>query len=113
METNSKGFGMGMGLGILNPIKPEYKKTRIPARVRHLVWNKYFNGLSVGTCICCNSMPIYLVSFECGHVQSEKNGGENTVDNLRPICRACNLSMKTTNMDDFMKKYGLNKTIIK
>ena len=34
-----------------------------------------------------------------------KNGGEAKVDNIRPICSDCNLSMGSTNMDVFMEKY--------
>ena len=41
------------------------------------------------------------------HVISEFNGGEININNLRPICNECNLSMGTTNMDVFIKKYKL------
>ena len=42
-----------------------------------------------------------------GHVISEKNGGTHEINNLRPICFACNHSMGTENMIDFVVKYGL------
>lgn len=48
------------------------------------------------------------MSFHCGHVISEKNNGEITVDNLRPICQNCNSSMGTTDMDEFISKYKLH-----
>ena len=43
--------------------------------------------------------------FHTGHYISEANGGEVKLDNLRPICKGCNLSMGTTNMEDFMFEY--------
>ena len=43
------------------------------------------------------------MSFNCGHIIAEVNGGETNVSNLRPICQNCNSSMGITNMDDFMK----------
>ena len=49
---------------------------------------------------------ISFVNFDCGHIKSERFGGSNTLDNLKPICRLCNNSMGTTNMNEFMKEYG-------
>lgn len=84
-------------------------KNKIPVIVRHAVWDKYFYGLSIGKCTCCNITPISLVNFDCGHIVSEKDGGKITLDNLRPICRPCNLSMKTKNMNNFIEEFGFNK----
>jgi hypothetical protein len=46
-------------------------------------------------------------NFEVGHVISEKSGGTHEINNLRPICFACNHSMGSENMIDFVVKYGL------
>ncbi len=54
---------------------------------------------------------ISVKNFDCGHIISEKNGGIVSLDNLKPICRLCNSSMSTNNMDDFIKKYGFDKNI--
>ena len=35
--------------------------------------------------------------WHCGHVISEKNGGETNIGNLRPICGSCNNSMGSMN----------------
>lgn len=43
-------------------------------------------------------------NFECGHVVSEKDGGNMSVDNLKPICGQCNRSMGSQNMNDYVKK---------
>ena len=84
------------------------ERKSIPKPVRTQVWNKYI-GEDVGSCkcLCCKSTKITQLNFICGHVISEFNGGEIEINNLRPICNECNLSMGTTNMDIFVKKYKL------
>ena len=46
------------------------------------------------------------MSFDCGHIVSEKDGGTQEITNLRPICSACNNSMGTQNMIEYIKTYG-------
>lgn len=84
------------------------KKQYIPLVVKRKVWNKWI-GKELGTslCLCCKITEIDKLSFHCGHIISEKNGGEICVDNLRPICQSCNSSMGTQNMNEFIKKYKL------
>ena len=81
-----------------------YKKTKITATTKRLVWNKWI-GEEIGKskCLCCKVTYITQMSFNCGHIIAEVNGGETNVSNLRPICQNCNSSMGITNMDDFMK----------
>ena len=43
------------------------------------------------------------MSFNCGHIVAEANGGDTIVSNLKPICQNCNSSMGTKNMKEFMK----------
>ncbi len=85
-----------------------YKKKYIPLPVKRNVWNKWV-GKALGTslCLCCKLTEIDKMSFHCGHVIAEKNGGEISTNNLRPICQSCNSSMGTQNMDEFIKKYKL------
>jgi hypothetical protein len=85
------------------------KKEKIPATVRNAVWCKYIGELNYSKCFCCNYEPITKGNYECGHVISEKNGGNVHLDNLRPICSLCNKSMGTRNMEHFMKQYGFEK----
>jgi hypothetical protein len=82
----------------------KYKKKNIPATVKRLVWNKYI-GEEIGKakCLCCNVTDITQLSFHCGHVIAESQGGENTVENLRPICQNCNSSMCSKNFYEFKK----------
>ena len=52
---------------------------------------------------CCKHQDIRQIEFHCGHIIAEKNGGTTTIQNLRPICAQCNLSMGTKDMNEFMK----------
>ena len=88
----------------------EYKKKAIPKSLKKLTWDKWI-GKDVGTakCLCCNHQEIRQIEFHCGHVIAERNGGHTVVENLRPVCAQCNLSMGTMNMSDFRKKYFAKK----
>lgn len=84
------------------------KKERIPSTVRNTVWLKHIEDKNNAKCFCCKLEKITNANWHCGHIVSEKNGGKVHIDNLRPICAGCNCSMGTTNMFDFMKKYGFD-----
>lgn len=89
--------------------KPK-KKEPIPAAIKTLVWNKYIGDkVAEAKCICCRVTTISMRHFHTSHVISEKNGGKCTVDNLRPACANCNLSMSSMNMNEFIEKFGLHK----
>lgn len=102
-ENNEKDYV------VLKPAPKKRKKT-IPSTVKRLVWNKYI-GEEIGKakCVCCNLTDITQLSFHCGHVIAESNGGEISVDNLRPICQNCNSSMRTQNLEEFKKILEIKK----
>ena len=84
------------------------KKQSIPKNVRIIVWNHYIGeDIIKHKCLCCKKVVISNTNFEVGHVLSEKNNGTHEINNLRPICFACNHSMGSENMIDFVVKYGL------
>ncbi len=90
------------------------KKKAIPKAIKALVWNTHIgesNG--IGMCQCCFNTQIKQMSFQCGHIISEHNGGGITINNLKPICSGCNFSMGTRNMDEYMTTHGLGKNIAK
>jgi hypothetical protein len=97
--------------------KTKIKKTatktsskKIPAAVRKIVWNTYIGkNNSTGKCLVCSDEDISHTNFECGHVKSRINGGEVTVDNLRPICGNCNKSIGGNDMDVFMTKFNIKQ----
>jgi len=83
---------------------------KIPAAVRKIVWNTYIGkNNSTGKCLVCSAEDISHTNFECGHVKSRINGGEVTVDNLRPICGNCNKSIGGNDMDVFMTKFNIKQ----
>ena len=92
---------------VLEIAKDNKKKNQISATLKRLVWNKYI-GEEIGKakCMCCNCTYITQMSFHCGHIIAEVNGGETTIKNLKPICQNCNSSMGTKNMNDFMKTFN-------
>ena len=71
-----------------------YLKEHIPKRVRELVWTTY-NG-KVFSCNCyvtwCDN-KLNVFNFQVGHDLPESKGGTLDIDNLKPICSNCNLSM--------------------
>jgi hypothetical protein len=89
------------------PAKKRVKKEKIPATLKNIVWHKYFETSLTGLCQCCKVENISKAIFDAGHIISEANGGQVVLDNLKPICKLCNSSMGKTNMDEFMKKYGI------
>ena len=94
-------------------IKPKPKskaKAKIPAAVRKIVWNTYIGkDKPTGKCLVCSDEDISNTNFECGHVKSAMNGGDITIENLRPICGNCNKSIGGNNMDIFMDKHKIKK----
>jgi hypothetical protein len=94
-----------------NTNNQQYYKKSIPSPVKRQVWNEYI-GEEIGKskCYCCRLTDITQMSFHAGHIISEKDGGEISVNNLRPICQNCNSSMGTMNMNAFIDKYNLHKT---
>jgi hypothetical protein len=82
------------------------RKQRIPKTLKRAVWDTYV-GVDKGTapCLCCERTSIRQLEFHCGHVISEARGGTTTVENMRPICAQCNLSMGTQNLFDFKARY--------
>ena len=81
-------------------------KRAVPKKVRDDSWNKYV-GTDKGEapCLCCRTSTISKSEFHAGHVISEANGGLATVENIRPICGGCNLSMGTRDMREFVQTH--------
>jgi 5-methylcytosine-specific restriction endonuclease McrA len=78
----------------------------IPKTLRMDVWNHYI-GENIGKtkCLCCRNKDIAQMNFHCGHVTSVADGGKTTLDNLRPICSTCNLSMNKKHFEGFTNCY--------
>jgi hypothetical protein len=87
--------------------KQEEKAPRktIPKALKNQVWDQYIGkDKGIGNCECCKK-EIDSKHFECGHIIAVSTGGQDTIDNLRPICSLCNKSMGKMNMTEFCDKY--------
>ena len=88
------------------PVTINKRKKAIPKHVKTLVWDKYIGvDTASAACCCCLWSPISIRNFHCGHVIAEANGGNMTLENLRPICAPCNLSMGRRNMNEFTMEW--------
>lgn len=87
------------------------QKGTIPSALRGGVWTKYNGKIFEAPCYVCQNM-IDVQNYEAGHVISENNGGKTELKNLRPICRPCNNSMHSKNMDEYVKEYGYESKIL-
>lgn len=86
--------------------KPKSVKKSIPKKIREDAWNKHV-GINKNEvlCLCCRTSKITAFTFHAGHVVSDARGGAITVDNIRPICSACNLSMGARDMREFVQTH--------
>jgi hypothetical protein len=76
-------------------VKPVHKfkkdKKRITKKLKKEVWIREFGSKKEGKCPYKNCKNlIYYHDYSCGHVISEYNGGETSIENLRPMCYGCN-----------------------
>ena len=72
----------------------KYKKANIPKALREQVWLETFGKMYEHSCHiewCSNIINVF--DFHVGHDIPESKGGTLTIDNLKPICARCNLSM--------------------
>ena len=84
----------------------------IPKPLKTLVWNKYIGEeYGIGKCDVCGS-ELKVSNFDCGHIISVKDGGEDIIHNLSPICRSCNLSMGTGDLNEFKERYFSDKSYL-
>ena len=82
--------------------------TKIPHTLRNLVWKQYASDTYLSTnCFCCRKNIISIDNFICGHIVSRYDGGTIDLDNLRPVCNSCNVSMGTCNMFEFIENNKL------
>jgi len=63
-----------------------------------------------GTCYVC-TRNLRIDNFEAGHIISEANGGIIHIDNLKPLCKPCNTSCATDNLDEFKRKFEISNKI--
>ena len=85
-----------------NILSQKENKKPIPKAIRNKCWNNYF-GKSIGQSLCplCDT-SISQQDFHASHIKSRKNGGDNSENNLIPLCSTCNTSMSCKNMNEYI-----------
>lgn len=87
------------------------KRRALPLPLRKAVWEAYVGSSINSVCFVCESAQIsFGTTVEYGHVLAVANGGTDTVENLRPICSACNKSMGTQNLLEYKSALNHAKT---
>jgi len=81
-------------------IKYNKSKLKISNMLRLEVWTMYNGRNFDGKCYVCDKI-IFFENFECDHIIAEADGGYTILENLRPICKYCNVHCGTTNMDEY------------
>ncbi|OGN94984.1 MAG: hypothetical protein A2Z75_08625 [Chloroflexi bacterium RBG_13_50_10] len=89
--------------------KPKPKMKAISKSLKTAVWDRYIGATNAeGKCYVCKR-TIHITDFDCGHNKARAKGGTDNISNLRPICRQCNLSMRTKSIEAFKKPFGKAK----
>lgn len=92
-------------------VSPVVKPSSVPKTLKIQVWNKYIGETAgIGKCYVCKS-NLDSKHFEAGHIISKNKDGPTTLENLRPVCSACNKSIGDKNMDEFKKEYMTTNNI--
>lgn len=81
------------------------KRRRIPAVLREHVWKKHNKNMcDIGECYVCES-ELRFADMECGHVVAAALGGQDTVDNLMPVCKSCNRDMGIMHLEEYRNMF--------
>jgi 5-methylcytosine-specific restriction endonuclease McrA len=89
--------------------KPKkYRKQKIPIALRQACWVRQFGETYQHKCFVdwCHR-KISCFDFEVGHNLPESKGGTLDLDNLRPICRQCNIGMGNTYTIDQWRRLNI------
>jgi len=72
---------------------------------RRKVWEKRnMKESMIGKCFVCEK-DIDYDEFECGHVTAAFWGGNQSLNNLEPICGPCNRDMGVENLNEYKRKF--------
>ena len=77
-----------------NKILNMTRKANIPKAIREQCWLAIVGKKYKSKCYikwCKNTMTVF--DFHVGHDKPESKGGTLDIENLKPICARCNLSM--------------------
>ena len=80
---------------------------KIPCALREQVWIKYMGKKYSNKCYvrwCKNKIDVF--NYHVGHNIPESKNGATVLENLRPICARCNLSMSNNYTIDEWQELG-------
>tara|TARA_Y100000389_G_C17439544_1_gene507708 strand:+ start:1102 stop:1443 length:342 start_codon:yes stop_codon:yes gene_type:complete len=90
-----------------NTEKGKYKKANIPKAVREQCWLATNGKVYEKKCYvdwCENIIDVF--NYHVGHDKPESQGGTLDIDNIKPICARCNLSMSDNyTIEEWQDKY--------
>lgn len=66
-------------------------RERIPEQLKLDIFETFGFETGTGNCWCCGYGPLRRSDIYMGHIIAHSKGGKVSFDNLRPICRDCNL----------------------
>ena len=78
------------------------KKKSIPKALRMKLWEQQFGDTLSGNCFTCHR-NVKVDDFQAGHIIAEANGGQVTLSNLKVVCKPCNTSCGTMDLNAFKK----------
>jgi hypothetical protein len=84
-------------------ISPKVNTTghQVSKKMREQLWDIHCGSKERKShCWSCLA-AIDILNFDAGHIISRSAGGATTLENLRPICRTCNLSCGVRNLEEF------------
>lgn len=73
---------------------------------RRWVWKYYIGSEKESTCVCCQTTIIDMDTFVRGHILAKYHGGSYCLDNIAPICYACNHDMGVMHMVEYIMQKG-------
>ena len=94
IQNNIKKNIRGFTTNIKKQITKKYIKKNIPKAIREQCWLQTMGKKYESSCYinwCQNNITVF--DFHVGHDQPESKGGTLNLNNLKPICSRCNLSM--------------------
>jgi hypothetical protein len=108
IENINSGINPAQNLNLNLNLNINKKRKPIKKPVRQALWTQYYQNSIEGLCYVCQTNKITCFNFEVGHVIAVANGGTDHIKNLRPICKSCNCSMGTQNLESYKMQYFSN-----
>jgi len=96
---------------IIKAKKPQHKQ-HVPSSLKQTVWLLCNGKRFEAKCFvkwCQNTVNVF--NFEAGHDIPESKGGATNVDNIKPICGACNKSIgNKCTISEYSEMHGKKKS---